>query len=164
MTTAIFLLLAALIMIYLEFFLPGGVMGTAGGLLLLLSIIIATQASESLAFAVIFTIVALVALGATVKLALWQIRSSGKYKTIYLDDDQEGFKAPTYDASAIGKQGTTSSVMAPSGYVKIEGKKYQAVSKTGFIQPKTPVEVVGGKGAYLVVKEIKNTSKKEETS
>jgi membrane-bound ClpP family serine protease len=155
MNTAIFLRAAALIMIYMEFFLPGAIMGTAGALLFVTSIVIAAQATDSIAVVLLFLLVSLAGLVAVIKLALYQIRHSGSANTIYLDDDQEGYQSPTFDSSAVGKRGTAASVMAPSGHIKVEGKKHQAVSKTGFIKQGAPIEVVEGKGAYLVVKELK---------
>ena len=150
-----FLLTIGLILIYMEFFLPGGIMGTAGALIIVSAIFFFAQEAGSLALALLFTLFAIVLVGLTIKLALWRIRSLGSKNTIYLDSDQEGFYAPKYDAEQVGKCGITETRMAPSGHIFIEGKKFQAVSQSGYLDRGEEVEVIGGRSAYLIVKAVK---------
>ncbi len=162
MIQPILLLIVALALIYIEFFLPGGIMGTTGALLVVAAIFFFAQASENLAAVLLFTVVALAGVGIVIKLALWRIQSHGSDQTIYLDADQEGYHAPKFDESQVGNLGVVHSNMSPSGHIIIDGKRYQALSQTGYLERGVKVEVVGGKGAHLIVKAAKQEKQKEQ--
>jgi len=145
------LALFGLILIYIEFFIPGGIMGFIGGLLLVSSIIVVLISDYGAMPLVLFITVSLVALIITIKLALWHVRKSG---SIFLDSDQKGYTASFYDKDLIGELGTVESDLKPSGYVSVNGKSYQAVSKGNYINKGVKVQVLGGEGARLIVKEV----------
>ena len=158
MLTAVVLLITSLILIYLEFFLPGGIMGTAGGLLLIASVIFFAQLSPNIALVLLFSTVAIVGLIATIKLALYRVKRGAPENSVYLQTDQEGYRAPAFDESLVGKTGTAIAGMRPSGHIEIDGVRHQAVAKTGFINKGAEVEVIGGRSAYLIVKAKKTSS------
>ncbi len=148
-----FILLAAgLVLILMEFFLPGGIVGTVGTLLVISSIVVYATESESLLAIAIFTVVALGMVAVLIKFALWRIKHGPQEHSVYLRTDQEGYIASVYDEDMVGSEGTAATDLKPAGHVVIEGKKVQAVSKMGYIYKGTPVLVVGGNGAHLIVK------------
>jgi membrane-bound ClpP family serine protease len=53
----------------------------------------------------------------------------------------------------IGEVGVVVSNLKPSGHIKIHNRRYQAVSQSGYVEAETEVEVIGGRGAYLIVRE-----------
>lgn len=148
------ILFAALLLIYIEFFVPGGIMGTAGALLFVLSVYYAFWNSNSGLFAAGFAVGGLVVLGLLVKIALWRIQKGKSGKNLYLDSDQEGFQASSYAQERVGEKGKTSSDLKPSGYILVAGQRYQAVSKFGYLAKGTEIEVIGGEGAHLIVKPL----------
>lgn len=155
MTGTPFILLGiGLLLIFLEFFFPGGILGTIAGVLLIASIVFFALDSQSAMWTFLYTlgIAALVAL--LVKLTLSRIRK-GKFKGVYQNDDQSGYFASSFDKELIGKRGEALSDLRPSGHILVEGKRYQAVLKSGYLEKGSPVEVIGGEGAHLIVKEIK---------
>lgn len=152
------LLLAGLLLIFLEFYLPGGVMGTAGALVIISSIVVVSLQSESLIEIFLFVLGSLVGTIAVVKFALWHIRRTRHTRSIFLESDQEGYRASSFDKKMIGRKGTAIADMRPGGYVLIEGKKYQALSLSGFIPKGSLVEVVTGQGESLHVKQMKKES------
>jgi len=155
MMWAMLILIVGLLLIYLEFYLPGGVMGVAGGLILLGNIVVFSLSSESPLFVVIIIITTLVGVVAVAKIALWRIRSAKPEDSIYLEGDQEGFKASEYAEDIVGMEGVAASNLRPSGHIVVESKKYQAVSKSGYISKGSKIIVSGGEGAHLQVKCIK---------
>jgi membrane-bound ClpP family serine protease len=41
--------------------------------------------------------------------------------------------------------------LKPSGHVLVEGNRFQAVSKNGYIDKATEIEILGGIGSHLIV-------------
>lgn len=48
--------------------------------------------------------------------------------------------------------GQTVSDLGPSGFVVVEGKRYQAIARSGYIDKGNAITVIGGQGAHLLVK------------
>ncbi len=158
MTTAFILLAIGFLLIFIEFFLPGGIIGIAGALLVLASMVIfATQSTSILAIA-FYVIGSCVALIFLIKLALWRIRNAPPGYSVYLGEDQEGYYASEFDTEAIGKEGTVQTDLRPGGYILIDGKKHQALCKSGYAKKGETVIVIGGEEESLIVKQKKEIS------
>ncbi len=145
-------LLAGLMLIFLEFYVPGAVMGTAGGLLILASIFLAAITYESAWTILIFVIAAIAATISVIRFALWYIPRVKGDKSIYSNGAQVGYKASGFDASMIGKTGVVLSDLKPGGYILIEGQQHQALSESGYIPEGEKVLVLRGEGESLIVK------------
>ncbi len=144
------LLGAGLLMIFLEFFLPGGIMGIAGTALVVASIIYFAIYAQSVLSVILYILGTLFFVGLLIRFALWRIRK-GK-KGIFLHTVQEGYVASVFDKSMIGQEGEALSDLKPSGHILVKGNRYQAVSKSGYVMKGTKIEVMGGEGAHLIVK------------
>ena len=72
------LLFVGLLLVFLEFFLPGGVMGTAGGLIIVGSIALFAMSSASPMATFLFIVGAFFALMVVIKFALYRLRHSNK--------------------------------------------------------------------------------------
>ncbi len=140
-----------LFLIFLEFFLPGGIMGIGGGILVIVSIVFYALHAESALPVILFAIAALFFVGLLIRFAIWRIQK-GKAKGIFLNTDQEGYIASKYAEELIGHGGEALSDLKPAGHILVEGKRYQAVSKVGYVTKGSKIEVVGGEGAHLIVK------------
>ncbi|WP_018344650.1 NfeD family protein [Cytophaga aurantiaca] len=66
----------------------------------------------------------------------------------------DGYTSNFNTESLIGKQGTSYSVLRPSGKVMIDGTIYDAYSRGEFIEEKKNIEVIEQVGSSLKVKEI----------
>ncbi len=147
-----FIMLAVgLLMIFFEFFLPGGVMGAAGGVLVVVSIVFYAIHADSILSVVLYILATLFFVGVLIRFALWRIKR-GKAKGFFLNTAQEGYVASSFDEKLIGKQGEALSDLKPAGHILVEEKRYQAVSKLGYVIKGSKIEVVGGEGAHLIVK------------
>lgn len=144
-------LIVGLILIFLEFYLPGAVMGTAGALMIAASLFLfITESNSAWAIALFFLITA-VSIVAVIKFALWYIPRAKPGKSIYSAADQEGYQASAFDATAIGKTGIVLSDLKPGGYILIEGVQHQAISESGYITQGEEVVVLRGEGESLIV-------------
>lgn len=148
-----FILLAVgLLLIFLEFFLPGGVMGTIGALVVLASVALFAMQTDSMVLILLYTIGSIVSVALLFRFALWRIRHGEPGKTIYSDDDQEGFTASVFDKEAIGKIGIVDTDLRPGGHIIVEDKRHSAISRSGYIPKGEKVKVLGGEGESLIVK------------
>lgn len=151
----VLLWLLGLLLILLEFYIPGAIMGVAGGVLIVISVILfATNVNSGLA-TLLFSIGVVISVALLIRFALWRIRSAKPDYSIYSDDAQTGFVASSYDKSAIGKIGVVLSDLKPGGYIKIEGKQHQALSQSGYINRGEEVVVLSGQEESLIVKPVK---------
>lgn len=145
------LAILGLLLIFLEFFLPGAVMAIGGGLLLLASLFFFHMEISGIYEFIAFLVALMGFVYLVVRLALWQVKATAKKGTICLEADQEGFQASTYPLDLIGKIGRADTDLKPSGHVMVEGRRFQAVSKTGYIDKEAEIEVLGGIGSHLIV-------------
>jgi len=95
---------------------------------------------------------ALALLAIVVKFALWKIQTAKAGTGVYHSDDQEGYIASGFDETLIGREREVTADLRPSGYVTVDSKRYQAVSKSGYIEKGSQVQIVSGEGAHLIVK------------
>lgn len=86
-----------------------------------------------------------------------QFMKSAVFNKISLQEtlaSSNGFTSNFNTESLIGKQGTSYSVLRPSGKVMIDGTIYDAYSRGEFIEEKKKIEVIEQVGGSLKVKEI----------
>jgi membrane-bound serine protease (ClpP class) len=146
------LLAVGVLSIFLEFYTPGGLFAVIGVLFLLSALVVFLGTNPTAIGVVSFVALMIASLTVVIWWALRRIRRSATRNTFYLNEDQEGFISTTFDRSLIGKQGMTVSDLGPSGFVLIEGKRYQASCRNAYIDKGTPIIVVGGEGGCLIVK------------
>ncbi len=146
------LLFVGLLLIFLEFYMPGGIMMILGSIAILGSIFLFIQQSNSLIEAILFILGIGVSLFLVIKYTLRLIVHSKPGYSIYLKDDQEGFRASKYDEKAIGKIGVVVTDLKPAGYILVDGKRQQAISISGYIPIGAEVIVLRGNEESLIVK------------
>jgi len=149
--TAILLLLVGFLMVFLEFYLPGGIMGSIGAILIISSIVMYALAADSPLNAMLFILFAVIGTIIIVRLALWAVRRTKTTGSIFLQSDQEGYRAERYQEELVGKEGIAQCDLKPGGYVIIDDKKYAAISVAGFIKKNQPIEVTAVEGETLRV-------------
>jgi len=149
-----FVLFLGLMLVFIEFYLPGAVMGTAGAVLIIASIVTYATSGATGTENLIFVVVAVAGLAAVIKLALWSIKKTGRTGSIFLNADQEGYRAARYEQDLVGKQGVCHTLLHPGGYVIVEGKKYAAISVSGFFEKGDKIEVVEVEGETLRVRKV----------
>ena len=144
-----------LLMIFLEFYLPHGIMGVIGALTVLASIVIFAVQYDSPVLILLYSLGVFVLLYYLFIFALWQIKKAPPGRSVYTHGDQEGYVASEYDKQAIGKVGIVDSDLKPGGHIIVEGKRHLAISLSGYITKGEEVIVVGGEAESLTVKHFK---------
>ena len=153
--TPFILLIFGLLLIFIEFYIPGAIMGIVGGLMVFTSIIMFAMQSQSPWEIAIYVVVVGIVLGYLIKFAIWRIRTAKPDYSIYSDDNQNGFQASSFDSTAIGKHGVVVTDLKPGGHILVDGKRLQAISQSGYLIKGTEVLVISGQEESLIVKPIK---------
>lgn len=154
MLLAIAISLIGFLLIYLEFFLPGILLGIIGGLLLTGGVVFFHLQKLGWPWDLAYFLLTAIGTALTCRFAIWHLKRSGRKDTFFLSNTQEGYTASSFDASLIGKAGEAATDLKPSGHVLIEGQRFQALSELGYLPKGTKVEVVNGKGAHLIVRKM----------
>lgn len=153
MSLILILTAAALVLIFLEVILPGGILGLIGAALLLgaafvayenygvwaaLAMLTGSCVLGVAAFFIQFKVLPKTSLGKS--MFLTTTSGSG-------DGTDAGARQALVDAT-----GETLSVMAPSGKVLIAGRSYDALSQSGMLERGEPVVVIGQDAFRLLVR------------
>lgn len=151
MILAIFLALIALIALYCEFFLPGGILAVIGSVLLIASFLFFSHASTSVFLNVVYAVLLVIASAGICLFALWKMRKSASCDSFFLKKDQEGYTAPSIEKNLQGKVGEALTELKPAGHVRIEGICYHAIAERGYIPRGASVVVDSVRGACVIV-------------
>lgn len=147
-----------LLLIFLEFYLPGAIMAVIGSILLIASIVVFSNQQGSGIEFLLFLIGNCVAVYLVIRFAIWKIKTSSSKSGIYSDSSQVGYVASSYDHSAVGKRGVVKTDLKPGGHVIVDGAVHQALSEGGYLTKGTEILVIGGQEESLIVKAIKKDS------
>lgn len=147
------LFLFGILLMILEIFLPGGIVGAIGFISIVSGLVMAAYDTEqglaSLGIAVLITAI-------VTFLLIKKYGLKGLINRFVLGDQQSnerGYVAPKDQRSLVGKKGIALTPFRPAGVAKIEGTRVDAVSAGGFIQAGVPIVVVLVEGTRVVVQE-----------
>ena len=143
--------LMGLILIYLEFFVPGGILAVLGGIAFILSCVLFAWESNALWQTFVYIAVMVFLLFMTIRFALWKMK---RKPAMFAVDEQSGYVASSYDVSLVGKEGEALTNLRPSGHVMVEGARHQAVSESSYIKKGESVKIIGGEGARLICRRL----------
>ncbi len=152
MNLIILLFLVGLILLFFEVFVPGGVLGVLGGLFMFAgcgaAFIEFGAGGAAIAAAVAFALI-----GLTLYVELFLLPKTTLGRKLFLEHSigSQSQPPPARSEDVLGRVGETLTTLAPSGYVLIEGKKYEAASRSGLLPRGTPVRVVGQDNFRLIV-------------
>ncbi|HHV60192.1 MAG TPA: hypothetical protein GXX49_07915 [Clostridiaceae bacterium] len=145
------------ILVIFEMFNPGfGAAGVTGIILLILGII---QTANTILEAFILIIIIIAILGIALTLALHSATKGRLSKTLVLNDSlkKESGYIGTEDLNYfLNREGTTLTVLKPSGIVDFDGVKLDVVSESEFLPKGTKVRVIKVSGRRIVVRKIED--------
>ena len=151
----VLLFLAGLILLAIEFFVPGfGFFGIAGLASILLSLFMTLgggigalniMATGTVAAVVVFLIL------------LRYLPSSGLWNRLVLRNElktEQGYTASDNLTQLVGAEGVVLTLLRPAGSVRIGEKVFDVVSEGRFVEPGARVKVLGVNGNRIVVRAI----------
>lgn len=141
MNTVIILLLVGIILVSFEIVVPGAVLGTLGGLSMLGGIVLAFI-DYGPTGGVAATLVSLAVLGIVLYVEFRILPNTRLGKRMFLHSAvSASTQPPVADISIVGKTGAAATVLAPSGFVVVDGRRFEAFSQSGYVESGTPVRI-----------------------
>lgn len=151
MTAVIICFLVGIVLLALEVIVPGAILGIAGGIAMLTGVVIAFGSFGGSGGA-LATLFALLALGGTIYLEFVWLPKSRLAKGLTAGTTIDATSQPPLaGAEVIGREAVAQTVLAPSGYVLVEGKRYEAYSQSGHIAAGGKLRVTGLDNFRLIV-------------
>lgn len=149
MATVILLMLAGVVLLFLETLLPGLIAGVTGFLCLAAGVIVTYRDFGAEAgHLVLLGVMVILIVGVVLWLRYFPQSRMGR---IFVSDSVVGEMDLALD-ELIHKEGVARSPLRPSGTAIIEGKRYDVVSEGGFIPAETSIQVVSVEGSRVVVR------------
>ncbi|MBH0168665.1 nodulation protein NfeD [Fictibacillus sp. 18YEL24] len=153
---AIILFGVGLILLILELFLPGGIIGILGVLAVLTGLIMAGGSLTGILIAIAIAIVV------TIIGSYFFLRSfgyNGSLKKLVLFDStssEKGYLSHNERKDLTGRIGVTATTLRPSGSLKLDDEFIDVVTEGSYIEKGTPVKIIKASGGRVVVREIEN--------
>ena len=152
MTAITVLFACGLLLLACEVFVPGLVLGILGGGLMAAGTVVA-YAKYGSAVGGLTGIAGVILVGATFATEFWLMPKKGTMKWLRIGVGKSGTEpqAPADAAQVVGRIGVAVTALAPSGYVKLDQRRYGARSEGGFVAAGDPITVVGVTPFQLLV-------------
>jgi membrane-bound ClpP family serine protease len=152
MTLIILLFSIGILMLLAEVIIPGGILGVIGGLLM-----IAGSVMAFLEFGTTGGMVALAVALVVAALALYfELRILPKTRIgrrAFLTKEITAVTRAVEDdaRNLIGKPAEALTMLSPSGYVRVDGRRYEAFCQSGQVPAGSALEIVGADAFRLIV-------------
>ena len=152
MTAIVILFLAGILLLAIEVIVPGMVVGIIGGIAITAGVITAFSLYGS-GGGVLALLAGGLLLGVTLYLEFVVLPKSRLARKISMDATVAGTSQPAVaDLAAVMNQlGETVTPLAPSGYIELQGRRYEAFSQSGYLGKGTAVRVTGLDNFRLIV-------------
>ena len=153
MTLIILLFTIGLILLAAEVLVPGGILGIAGGVVLFAGCVVSFVQLGSTG-GLIAVCAALIAAALVFFVQFKILPTTRVGKRFFLSREISGSSAALGNDARdlIGKTALSTTVLSPSGYVTIDGKRYEAVSQSGQVVPGTELIVSDTNNFQLTVR------------
>ena len=155
MNLVVLFILIGVVLLAFEVFMPGAVLGVLGGLLLLAGCAIAFYRYDA-AIGALTTLASLALLGAMLWAEFVLLPKTAIGKKLFLQKAVEATSQPEVaSAAAVGKVCEAITTLAPSGYVLLDGRRYEAWSQSGHIAKGETLRVISLDNFRLIVSSTK---------
>lgn len=143
------------ILILVEFFVPGGIVGFIGLALVVVSLLLAGESVTHMAFSIIIAMfVALLGMVIIMKFFGKKMHVFNKLVLKDATSTDEGYVSNENRYDLLDQQATTLTAMRPAGVVLVKGERIDAVSEGSFIEKGKTVQIIKVEGSRIVVREI----------
>jgi membrane-bound serine protease (ClpP class) len=152
----VILLIAGLMFVGAEIFVPGGVLGILGGICLIGAIISAFAAFPP-TLAGFISVLIIILVGVVIVMWIKFFPKSRIGRAMTASPDLASSKATEDGLSdLLGKEGEALSDLRPGGFARIDGHRVDVVTQGGMISRGKRISVVEVEGNRVVVKEAEN--------
>jgi|APLak6261676563_1056112.scaffolds.fasta_scaffold02327_2 membrane-bound ClpP family serine protease len=152
MTAIIILFLAGILLLAIEVFVPGMIVGIIGGLSILAGVVTAFNLYGT-GGGLIALLCGGLLLGVTLYLEFVVLPKTKLAKALSMQTTVEGTSQPAVAdlSTVLNQQGETITPLSPSGYINVQGRRYEAFSQSGYLAKGVTVRVTGLDNFRLIV-------------
>lgn len=149
------LIVIGLLLLAVDFYLPGFVLGTIGVILMLVALGLFYQGSQNLTWTVLLFIGEVVVSFAVAGVAIKYGPRTALGRKMILSHDQTGQRAQIeQDQDLVGQEGVAQTVLRPAGMALLDGKRHDVVAESGMIERGSLVKVIAVNQNIIVVRKI----------
>ena len=142
MLLIILLILAGIVLLFAEVLLPGMIVGIIGGGCAIAGVALAFM-DYGVMGGVAASIVTLIgSIGAFLLGGTLLPHLPGGRRLVLSSSNTAASNEPEAGPELVGRRGTAATILAPSGLVEVDGRQFQAASRSGYIARGAPVVVV----------------------
>ncbi len=148
------LLMAGLMLIGAEVFIPGGVLGVVGAMALVTAAVIGFSIfPPAVAALVAVGMIGMVGVVIVLWIRIFPHTGIGRQMTVFRDlKDAKGTDAGM--GGLLGKTGVTRSALRPSGFIEVDNRRLDVVTAGEMIDRDVPVRIVAVQGNRVVVEAV----------
>jgi membrane-bound serine protease (ClpP class) len=147
-------IIAALVLVFFEIILPGGVLGVLGALCVLAATWFGFDAYGVMGGVVVF-FGTLSAMAVLVFVEFKLLAKTSLGQKFFLKSSIDGHtREAVAEDSVIGKEGIALTRLNPAGKVAVDGKNYEAHSQDGYIDCDQPIAVIAQDNFKLIIKKL----------
>ena len=151
----IIMFIIGFIMLVLELFVPGGIVGIIGGVLIIISLLFAGASVMHMAYSIIIAMfIAMIGMVILMKFFGKKLHVFNKLVLRDATTTEEGYVSNTNRVELIGRIGEAVTPLRPAGVIIVDYERIDAVSEGNNIDKGKQVEVIKVEGSRIVVREI----------
>lgn len=153
--SSIILFILGIVLLFLEIFVPGGILGLLGIILFSVGIFLTVDSTFQ---AILYTGGLLITLGLLILLSFRFPQTRKFWERFSLSARQTkgaGYVAPkpSYE-NFLGKEGVAQSQLRPAGIADFNGERLDVVTEGGFISQGSKIKVIAVEGTRVIVREV----------
>lgn len=153
MSLIVVLFVLGLLMLSLEIFLPGGILGVMGALTLLAAAVLSYRDHGAMGGSIAL-LLALALTVATFYVEFVVLPKTRVGRSFVLSSVVTGKATQAADVSLVGRPCEAATVLSPSGTVVVDGHRYEAFCRDGFVEAGTKLVVQGTDNFRLIVSKL----------
>ena len=150
----VLLTVTGLVLIAVDFYLPGFVLGSIGVVLMLIAVGIAYRAHGLNWAAGLLTVEAALGIGTGYAAIKFFPRTSAGKKMILSEMQTDVRVATRHADELIGREGVAHTFLRPAGTAVVDGKRLDVVAESGMIESGSPVRIVAVQENRIVVRKV----------
>ncbi len=152
MNTILLLFLTGVVLLGFEVFVPGAILGSIAGVLMIAGCVLAFI-DYGVTGGVLALAVAVVLIGGLLWFEFKILPKTALGRRLFLNDVSTGSSQPAVAVAAdvVGHEAEALTALAPTGYVSVDGQRYEAFSRAGFAEKGARLTVVGVDTFRLIV-------------
>lgn len=150
------LLISGILLIFAELLLPGGIIGSLGGIALIAGLV-GIYMNHGFLYGSVASLITIVVACTIFLLWFKYFPKTATGKRLLAAEDAQEWRSydPEYE-KLLGQKGSAQTILRPSGKVVIDGKKYDVLTQGEILEAGTPVQVIEVEGNRIVVEKVES--------